>query len=636
MSKLTDSKTILAGEKSGRLSGIMRRIREAMQPPPILTVGAWADEYRVLSAEASAFPGRWDSEAAPHTIAPMDALSSSSPWEEVTLKWSSQSGKTEVLLNFAGYIMSHDPGPMLMIQPNLKPMGEAFSKDRIAPMIRDTPILSALFGNIKARDSGSTILHKTFPGGHATIGGSNSPAGLASRPIRYLLCDEIDRWEVTQEGHALPLARKRTQTFPNKKILKVSSPTFTGVGISVEYESADCQMEWHLICSDCGGHQMPLLKDFRWPGGIEFIIYICRHCGVEHPARRQRELKKHGVWVAVKNEPGNKIGYWINQWGSQLASWEGTAEEFLSAGKDAEKLQVVVNTAFAEPWEQVGDQADADALILRRESYIGMPEGAIVLTMGVDIQKDRIEFEVVGWARNYESWSVDYQILPGATDQPEVWSDLFDAIKARYTTHKGIECAIVGVCVDEGYQTQEVRDFVARSSLAWVFASKGADGEKRPIIQSNRDRALRLRKRQRGAVRPELIGTHQAKLKITTLLSVEAIGPGYCHFPMERDEEYFAQMASEKIITRYKKGFPIREWIKIRPRNEVFDCRVMAYAALQLVIPTTDARDVERFWTIHVRKVETGVKKKPAKRKKTPQSDPRRHESPFGPDRGFD
>lgn len=576
----------------------------------------------MLSAEASAFPGHWEHEFAPHTELPMDALSSASKWEQITLIWCSQSGKTEVLLNFAGYIMSHDPGPMLIIQPNLKPMGEAFSKDRIAPMIRDTPILSVLFGSAKARDSGSTILHKTFPGGHATIGGSNSPAGLASRPIRYLLCDEVDRWEVTQEGHALPLAMKRTQTFPNKKILKVSSPTFAGVGISAEYDLSARQMEWHLICPDCGGHQMPTLKDFKWPGGTKLITYTCRHCGVLHPASRQIAMKKAGVWITTKDLPGNTIGFWINQWGSTLATWEKTADEFLAAGKNAEKLQVVVNTAFAEPWEQVGEQVDADALTLRREPYSGVPDGPVVLTMGVDIQKDRIEFEVVGWTRDLESWSIDYQILPGLTDQDDVWRDLLGAIKSRYKTQPGIDVAISGVCIDEGYQTQEVRDFVAQCGMAWVFASKGSDGEKRPITESDRDRAMRLRKRIKGAVRPELIGTHQAKLKITGFLSIETVGAGYCHFSTDRDEEYFAQMAAEKIMTRYRKGFPVREWVKVRPRNEVFDCRVMSYAALQLIIPTTKTSDIDLFWKRHVNRVKTGMIKNREKRRMPVVDDP--------------
>ncbi|WP_366057924.1 phage terminase large subunit family protein, partial [Oceanicoccus sp.] len=166
----------------------------------------------------------------------MDALSPHDPCRKVVAKFSAQSGKTEILNNFAGYIMAQNPGPTLVVQPNQRPMGEAFSKDRLAPMIRDTPAISAKVIEAKGKDKKNTIFHRTFPGGHLTIAGASSPAQLASRPIQFLLCDEIDRWVPTKEGDALNLAIKRTLTFWNRKILMVSTPTLDGRGIDAQYE----------------------------------------------------------------------------------------------------------------------------------------------------------------------------------------------------------------------------------------------------------------------------------------------------------------------------------------------------------------------------------------------------------------
>jgi len=193
------------------LNQIRAAIWSILKPPPLLTVSEWAQAERYLSQESSAEHGKWYNSTTPHLVEPMDCLSSSDPCQEVVLKFCSQSGKTEIINNFVGYVMRQDPGPMLVIQPNMKPMGEAWSKDRLAPMIRDTPELKKIVSDSKGRDSNNTIMHKNFPGGHITIGGANSPAGLASRPIRYLALDEVNRFEVTKEGDSGKIAKKRTQ-----------------------------------------------------------------------------------------------------------------------------------------------------------------------------------------------------------------------------------------------------------------------------------------------------------------------------------------------------------------------------------------------------------------------------------------
>ncbi|MCP5014131.1 MAG: hypothetical protein GY938_02465 [Ketobacter sp.] len=371
----------------------------------MLTVSQWSDAERFLSSESAAEAGKWHNDRAPHTIAPMDALSPLDPCQVVILKWSAQSAKTEVVNNFAGYIIDQDPGSVLVVQPNERPMGETWSKDRLAPMIRDTPALAKKVVAGKGRDSENTILRKKFPGGQLTVAGASSPSQLASRPIRYLLCDEIDRWPTTKEGSPLQLAIKRTQAFWNRKILMVSTPTFEGVGIDSEYENC-LQHEWHLKCSHCSAYQMPKFKHFTFDrdqsNGPTNIRYCCEVCGSEHTEGEQFKIKNTGKWVQTNEASPMRKGYWMNQFASPFATWTETIAEFLLAKKDPLKLQVAINTVFAETWKGMGISLDWEILRQRREVYpINksdrlVPAGVQLLTLVVDTQDTWLDCEVVG------------------------------------------------------------------------------------------------------------------------------------------------------------------------------------------------------------------------------------------------
>ncbi len=505
--------------------------------------------------------------------------------------FSAQSGKTEILLNYAGFVIDQDPGPMLVIQPNTSPMGEAFAKDRIAPMIRDTEALKNKVSSAKGRVSGNTMLHKTFPGGQITIGGANSPAGLASRPIRYLAFDEIDRYEVTKEGSAVALATKRTRTFHNRKILKVSTPTLADMGIHAEYQNAEQQYEWHLTCPDCEETQRPALKHFhRQDPDWKDVVYVCEHCGTEHPLEMESRIKASGQWVQMRDEGYLKKAYWMNQWASPFATWRETLTEFVEAdrSKDRSKLQTVVNTAFAEPWEEAGEAVDETGLMARREPYTveTLPSGILVLVAGVDVQDDRLECEVIGYGAGYESWGVDYKVIWGDPAQPQVWQDLDDALKQTYTVGD-IELHVAATAVDSGgHHTQQVYSYCKTRQFRRVFAIKGMAGEGKPIVSAPS-------KKRYGAVKRPVplftVGVDSAKLNLYANLRLSEPGPGYCHFPQVYQEEYFLQLTAERLVTKYKKGFPYRVWEAKRARNEALDIRVYAMAALSLLNPNFEA-----------------------------------------------
>ena len=207
---------------------LLARCAAVLKPPPALTLSEWADRYRVLSAESSAEPGRWHTDKAPYQREIMDAIGDPHI-RKVVIMSAAQIGKTDAfILNPLGYYMDYAPAPILVMQPTLD-MGQTFSKDRLAPMIRDTPELRDKI-DVKSRYSGNTIMKKNFPGGHITIVGANSATGLASRPIKVLLADEVDRYPASAgtEGDPLSLAQKRQTTFWDKKTVIVSTPVIKG------------------------------------------------------------------------------------------------------------------------------------------------------------------------------------------------------------------------------------------------------------------------------------------------------------------------------------------------------------------------------------------------------------------------
>jgi len=556
-------------------------------PPPDLTVSQWADRYRRLSPEASAEPGHWNTDRASYQRGILDALNDPDVHTIVVMS-SAQVGKTEVLLNIIGYYVDQDPAPMLCLQPTLD-MAEAFSKDRLAPMVRDTPALRGKIADPRSRDSGNTLLHKKFTGGHITLAGGNSPASLASRPIRILLCDEVDRYPASAaaEGDPVNLARKRTTTFWNRKIVLTSTPTIKGVSrIETAYNGSD-QRKYHLNCPHCDD-SAPLNWDrVKWQEEApKSAVVICAACGVEWSDAERKRAIAGGQWVAGAEFSGI-AGFHLSEIYSPWSSPGAMAVAFIEAKQGGtEMLQTWINTSLGETWEEKGEGADWDLLMERQEVFaVEVPADALILTAGIDVQKDRIEFEVVGWAESLESWSVDYVVLPGETTQSQVWEDLAEALKATYHHESGSTMRIAGVCIDSGYLAKAVYDFVLKFRAEYVYAVKGIEGQSRPIIESMSQRARRLAKRKSKKIRPELIGVDEAKTVLMRRLKIAAPGPGYCHFPVERDEEYFLQLTAEQLITRHKKGRPVREWRQVRHRNEALDCRVYAHAALLLADP---------------------------------------------------
>ena len=554
-------------------------VRRSLKPPPKLSVSEWADSFRKLSPESSAEVGAWHTSRAEYQREILDAVSDPSI-DSVVIMSCAQVGKTEILLNLVGYHIHQDPSPILLIQPTLD-MAQTFSKDRLAPMLRDTPVLSGKVADPKSRDSGNTTLKKNFFGGHITMCGANSPASLASRPVRVILADELDRWPVSagDEGDPYELARKRSATFWNRKEVAVSTPTVRNSSkIEALFENTD-KREYYVPCHDCGEHQVLRWANVQWQDdNPDTAVYACEHCGsVWDDAARYKAIRK-GEWRATAPFVG-RAGFRLSGLCSPWTPLPTAVADFLQAKKLPETLRVWVNTYLGESWEDDGERLDDFEISSHRENYNSdqLPKEVVFLTAGVDVQDDRLEMEVVGWGRDEETWSVEYKTFYGDPASGQVWADLDSYLTLTFQTEDERELDIKATAIDTGgHHTQAVYKFCKPRIGRRIFAIKGVGGEGKPIVG---------RPSTNNHIKCKLfpIGVDTAKETVYSRLKIKEIGPGYCHFPKHYNDEYFAMLTAEKVVKKYHKGFHRREWIKVRPRNEALDCRVYALAALSIV-----------------------------------------------------
>jgi len=524
-------------------------------------------------------------ERAPYQREIMDTISDSEV-EEVVLIMASQTGKTEIFNNAIGYYVHQDPAPIMMVQPT-KEMGEAWSKDRLVPMVRDTPVLKALMNIDGKRDGENTIMHKKFPGGNLTIAGANSPASLASRPKRVLVLDEVDRFprSAKKEGRPSALAAKRTTTFWNRKILKSSTPTIKGESeIEEDFERSDKRF-YHVKCPHCGEMQKMVWAQVQWPPNEpENAYYVCGPNGcIIHDGDKYFMLA-HGEWRAEAPFKG-RAGFHLSSLYSPWVSFAELAIKFSDMSKDPEKLKVFINTELAETYEENldGDGIEPDSLINRVEPYTAAPDGVLVVTMAVDVQDDRLEYEKVGWGIDDETWSLEYGVIHGDPGTPEVWQELDDILERKVQHARGIELPVMIACIDSGgHHAESVYVYCKKKQRAQrrVYWVRGSSQAWRPIIG-------KPSKNNSHKVKGFMVGTDTAKDSIFSWLRLDNPGAGYCHFPVHYPDEYFTGITAEKKVKRYSKGRTTTQYVKVSAsaRNEPLDLRVYNLAARKILNP---------------------------------------------------
>jgi len=575
----------------------------SIRPAPDLSVSDWADQNRVLDSRSSAEPGPWRTARTPYLRDIMDAMGPAHSCETVVVKSSSQVGKSETLNNALGFYIDHAPAPIMLVQPT-KEAAERYSRQRITPLVERSPALRGKVSERKSRDTGNKLDAKEFLGGVLFLVGANSPVGLASSPIRVLLADEIDRWtkSIPGEGDPLEIVERRTATFHNRKKLKTSTPTVKGQSrIELEYARSD-QRKYFVPCPDCGTFQVFKWACVKWPAGDPAgAAYQCEHCEVLIPHYKKPEMLERGYWQAededeaervrnvfdppVKRDP-RSVGFWLSSLYSPWVSWGEVAQQFVQCGKDRELLRVFVNTLLGEEWDlDDGEDISEDDLLERREVFgPGCPEGpevpagVAVLTCGVDIQADRFELEVVGWGLGEESWSIDYVVSFGdPSSDPkrgQFWKDLDAALRRVYMHEDGHEMKIEAACIDTGHQALNVYSFVKPRQKRRVWGIKGKHTGERLWPRAPT-------RRNKGRIDLYMLAVGVAKESIYARLRQTEAGPGYCHFPADRVEDYFQQLTAERMKTRYKRGFAVKFWeLPSGRKNEALDCRVYAFAAL--------------------------------------------------------
>ncbi len=593
-------------DRVNKLNACLAKILSGMKPPEDLTVSQWADKNRRLTSESSAEVGKWRTSRTPYMFDILDSFTDPLI-EHIVVVAASQVGKSETINNMVGYCIDQDPGPILLIQPTIDDV-KRYSEMRIAPMIRETRCLKRKVADPKSRDAANTKRQKSFPGGVLVMTGSNVAHDLSSMPIRYVFGDERDRWATSagSEGDPWELAVARTRTFYNKKMVEVSTPTVKGASAIENSYNLGTMERWKTQCPHCGEYVEITFDNIRFEYEaaekgdkkifhITELFYVCPECGGisdEHTMKSQP-----AKWVATVPEARKHHktrSFWLTAWVSPWATWESIILQFLQAGTDSAKLQVVYNTQFGELWEERGDMASEDDVMARREVYEAeVPDGVLLLTCGVDTQDDRLEYEVVGHRRFGETWGIKKGVILGRPDTEEVWERLDEVLFHKYKFKSGVSLQISLTFIDEGgHFTQEVRQHCLARQYDHVFAIKGANRPDIPYTAPPKKQKIVVNGKVIGQVWVYEIGVNAGKQKIVDNLRVQSPGANYCHFPLRDDygKQFFKQLMSEHLAYVPKLKHPW-QWQKIpgHERNEAFDIRNYNLAACEILSPDWDA-----------------------------------------------
>jgi len=555
------------------------RTQSVLSPPKAVPLSEWAEEnLRITGALA----GKYKTANAPFQKEVLDAINDPNN-DRIVIMGASQMLKTIVLLAYIGYIIDRDPGPAMIIQPT-KSMADVFAKERIDPLIYDTPALRDKFLSTSRRDGNNTLRHKQFPGGTLDIAVAGSVSELASRAIKFLLLDEVDRYENTREGDPIALAEKRITTFWDSNVVMVSSPGDENTSkIAKEYEESDKRI-YECQCPHCNHHAEMKWEHVKWNNDKELSIhekaatanYVCEACGSIWSEGDRLQAIKNGRWTATRVSP--VVGFRISALASTFIKLSTLVVEHYQAQGDIEKRRAFVNTRLAETFKDQTSSVQPHKLFSRVEEYDpqNIPSGVALLTAGVDVQADRLEMEIVGWGAGDENWSIDYHVLQGDPNSAAPWDQLKTILEDTYKREDGVLLKIQATCIDTGFSAQSVFDFTFNNKRLNIYPIKGFAGHNRMIFKKQ---SRNMKGKRNG--RYYQVGVDTAKERHYFMLNVEEPGAGYAHFPTGYEDDYFEGLVSEERVERYQRGRKVIQWRlkKQSVRNEALDCRVYAMAA---------------------------------------------------------
>ena len=547
-----------------------------LPPPPTLTISEWADRERYLGSEETSEPGRWKTSRIPYLREPMDAVSDPEV-RTVVFMGSARIGKTEFENNVIAFHICQDPSPMLLVYPSDSKV-EDYSKEKLAPMLKNTPALRGRVADAKSRDSQNTLSHKVFEGGFLAMSGANTPNGLDSRTVRLVLFDELDKCTkaAKQFGDPLALAKNRTITYPGRwKHVLVSTPSEEGASpIKKEYEKTDMR-RYYLPCPHCGTFEILKMSQIKWGDGHpEEAVYACEHCGAVITDADKPAMLAAGEWRAEAGPHHGSVGFWIWAAYSPWVTFAQIAELWDERLKDGvESFKTFVNEWLGECWNpNQGREGKVEGLLARaRESRYAsgtVPDQVGVLFGGSDTQGDRLEFLVRGVGVGRKQWTVQHEVIGGNLAMLEPWDRMEALILTEWPREDGTLMRIKKFCVDVGgNHTAEAMAFCKRTALQGIVVP--VRGNARAMIGM----AIPAKKRSRLY----LLNTIALKDTIYASLRIDnpAI-PGYQSFPNDLEAGYFQQLLSEKKIDGKYVEVPKNA------RNEIIDLHVYTDGAMAL------------------------------------------------------
>lgn len=600
-------------------SGLSRALQAALQhlrPPPNIKPSEWAEKYvRIPVGNAIPGPVRFDN--APYQRLPLDMTVDPNCYR-ITLMWGAQIGKTMLALMAQGYRIAIRPSSQMMMQPSETDL-QVWMNTKFTPLVDSTPSIRERMAKPRGRDGVNNSKMKSYPGGFIMFAWSGSPKTMRGRSAPLIVADEVDGYVATEEGHPVGLLWQRAATYSDRLLIEISTPTIKGESyIEAGYEAGD-QRQYYVPCPDCGEHQVLKWENVTWPGRVSTGIddatadngqdhdptaarYTCAHCGsLWTDGQRVWALRNAerlgGGWRGAKPFKGHAS---FHAW--EIYSTMRTHRDIVQSYLDklaTDDLQTFVNVSLSQTFEERGEQADPDGLMARAEDFAApVPAGGLVLTAGVDMQQDRLECEIVAWGQGEESWSVEYHVLWGDPLQADVWDELEELLSSTWLHESGAHLSLTATCVDtggNGGNTQAAYDWLRGKTGRRIFGIKGVPGWGRPIVAAPQRKQSGKKARKIDLF---LVGVDEAKLAVMRRLAVERPGPGFCHVPKTRGADWYQQITAEKLVTRYVRGFPVREWHQTRPRNEALDCRGYALAALKIANPSLK-RAAERLQARH-------------------------------------
>lgn len=551
-----------------------------LKPPEKLLVSEWAEKYRILDSKSSAIPGKWNNAITPYLIDIMNEFNNIET-EEITFVKPTQVGGTEALHNMLGYVVMQDPSPVMIVYPT-DDLAESVSENRIQPMFS---VSKSLKDKFKKRES--SRLELQCDGMFISLNGANSPSSLASKPIRFLFLDEVDKYPGASKKEADPikLAKERTKTFPNKKIFQTSTPTLKTNHIWKAKENADVVKHYKVPCLHCGDYIELLFKQIKWPNKdgmsysdrAEFANYVCQECGCIITDQQKSQMLRYGRWEVVEKRTQfpRKVAYWMNTLYSPFVRFGEIAKEFLTTKDDPEAFQNFVNSWLAEPWEDTKLKTNADMVLERQSDYeeFVVPDWAVMLTGGVDVQETSLYWSIRAWGPYLTSQNI-------AHGQALSFQEIEKVMNAEYNKRDG-EPFMVNLCgVDSGDQTDAVYDFCASNS-EWAIPVKGVASGHSHFKISTINRASS----KAHGTRLLLVDGGKYKDMIASRMK-KPNGQGSWMVYKGCDKEYAEQVTAEhKINQKISGGRVTQAWVPKTSHadNHYLDTEVYALAAADVL-----------------------------------------------------